>query len=69
MKAILEFELPQEQDQFNFAQHGWKYQAIVSDFREYLRAQHKYLNKDLLTIEELREKLNELEMHYEITNT
>ena len=42
MKAILQFNLPEEQDEFEVAQNGWKYRRVISDIDQYLRTVVKY---------------------------
>jgi len=42
MKAILEFNLPDEDEEFRLAQDGGKYLAAINDFRTYMRTQEKY---------------------------
>jgi hypothetical protein len=64
MKATLIFNLPEEQDEFEMAQQGWKYRSILDDFRSWLRSQSKHGDKYEFTIDELREKLSEIEGEY-----
>ena len=42
MKAILQFNLPEEQDEFEVAQNGWKYRRVVKDMDEHFRSIVKY---------------------------
>jgi len=42
MKAILQFTLPEEQEEFEAAQDGWKYRRIITDMDEHLRSIVKY---------------------------
>ena len=42
MKAILEFNLPEEQDDHRAALDGWKWRAVVSDIADQLRSALKY---------------------------
>lgn len=42
MKAILEFNLPEEQDQYDITASAGGYLAALSDFNEYLRKLRKY---------------------------
>lgn len=59
-KAILEFELPQETEEFELAQNGGKYKAALDNLDSWLRAMDKYENKRSVTVKEAREKLREL---------
>ena len=64
MKAILEFNLPDDQSEFDDATSGWKWKHMVWEFDQYLRSQIKY-NGDAYTQEQydqlvkIREKLYE----------
>ena len=42
MKAILEFNLPEDQDEFNQAVKGGDWRSLVWDFDQYLRSNTKY---------------------------
>lgn len=42
MKAVLEFQLPEEQDAFNLATNQGACSAAIAEMREYLRVQIKY---------------------------
>lgn len=42
MKATMEFDLPEEQDDFNYAVNGINYYTNLSDIRAYLRRKRKY---------------------------
>ena len=64
MKAILEFNLPEEKDDHDMALNGYKYKIAVGDIFDVLRKYSKY--DDSLTteqytlIDELRTKFNEI---------
>lgn len=45
MKGTLSFTLPEEQQDFETAQNGWKYLAALDEMDEWLRGEIKY--KDL----------------------
>ena len=47
MKAILEFNLPEDQEEFDASSKAWKYRAAVSQFDRYLRDQLKYNSDNL----------------------
>lgn len=50
MKGVLEFNLPEEQKEFNLAQNGGYYKAVLDDLDNLLRNVIKYdaslINKD-----------------------
>ena len=59
MKAILEFDLPDEQYEFHRAVEGRRWQWFAHDFNNYLRAQEKY-NESLTDDQaEMLEKIRE----------
>ena len=70
MKAILEFDLPEENEGHRDALAGWRYKAVISDLYAHIRSELKYNDKlkqaDIVIYEKLREKLKELEDEYEI---
>lgn len=57
MIAKLEFDLPEDQDDFKFAIHGRDFYSVLWELDLFLRSEIKYQNKDYQTI---RDKLNEL---------
>ena len=63
MKAILEFNLPDDQIDFNFATRGGKYYCALWEMDQWLRSQVKY-NESLTdeqhdTYQKCREQLRE----------
>ncbi len=58
MKAILEFNLPDEQERFNYAHNGLNYYSALCEFDEWLRTEYKYNGKDEMYA--VRQKLNEI---------
>jgi hypothetical protein len=64
MKAVLEFDLPEEQHEFDCAVDGWKWTLVAWELDQHLRAQLKYNDKlseeqyDLY--QEIRDKLWEI---------
>lgn len=63
-KIILEFDGIEEQNEARTALDGWKWQSVVWEMDQYLRAQMKY-NEDITddayaAVESAREKLKEL---------
>ena len=44
MKAILEFNLPEDKDDFEVAQQGWQWKIVVCELLDFLRSETKYKN-------------------------
>ncbi len=59
MKATIEFQLPDEQVEFETAANGSKAAAALHEFDMWLQAQQKHENKEKLRIETLRRILRE----------
>lgn len=69
MKATLEFNLPEEQEEYETANKANLYKAALSDCLQKLREDYKYGNhKALVTsyIEETRARLYEIIQEYNI---
>jgi len=66
MKAILEFNLPEDQPEFDLAVNGSKMHLVLWEMDQWLRAQYKYMpdneySEDKYeTYEKCREQLREL---------
>jgi hypothetical protein len=66
MKAILEFNLPEDQPDFDLAVNGAKAQVALWEMDQWLRAQYKYMSDDEYsedkyeTFEKCREQLREI---------
>ena len=58
MKATLEFNLPEDQDDFNYANNGFKYYLSLVEMDEWLRSEYKYNDKEEMY--EVREKLRQI---------
>ena len=56
MKAILEFNLPEDQERFDFAINGFNYYMALCEMDEWLRSEYKYNDKEEMYA--VREKLN-----------
>ena len=61
MKAVLKFNLPEEQSEHRLALDGWKWRSVVSDIADKLRSALKY-DDDLTPetdacLEKLREEV------------
>lgn len=61
-KAILEFKLPEEQDEFTLAKNGGKYYCILCDIYNILRDHTKYEKKLDLCWVELEDAMSEFQM-------
>jgi flavin-dependent dehydrogenase len=57
MKAILEFNLPEEKDEYEFANNGVNYYITLVEFDHWLRSEYKYNGNEPMF--EVRQKLNE----------
>jgi len=67
MEAILKFNLPEENDEFNSAINGSNYSSIIWELKQYLRSQLKYenLSNDAdEALEKVKEKIAELENNF-----
>jgi len=66
MKAILEFNLPEDQIDFDLAVNGAKAQVALWEMDQWLRAQYKYMSDDEYskdkyeTFEKCRDQLREI---------
>lgn len=57
MKATLEFNLPEEKDEYDFANNGLNYYSALVEFDQWLRSEYKYNGNEAMY--EVRQKLNE----------
>ena len=57
MKAILEFNLPEEKDEYDFANNGVNYYITLIEFDHWLRSEYKYNGNEAMF--EVREKLQQ----------
>jgi len=57
MKAILEFNLPEDKENFDFATNGINYYSALVEFDHWLRSEYKYNGNEPMF--EVRKKLNE----------
>ena len=58
MKATLEYNLPEDQYDFNHATNGFNYYMALVEMDEWLRSEYKYNGKEEMY--EVREKLREI---------
>jgi len=71
MKAILEYNLPDEQQEYDLANKGSDLSIIIWDFDQWLRNEVKYNNeltdKESDTYYKIRDKLREIMEEHDIT--
>lgn len=60
MKAILEFNLPEERDEWETANFAGEYRSTIVETLEWLRQMRKYQDMDAVMITEIEEKIFEL---------
>jgi hypothetical protein len=60
MKAILEFNLPEDNQEFEYAKNGILYSIVLEELDNWLRNKYKYEDQETITIDEVRAKLREL---------
>jgi hypothetical protein len=58
MKATLEFNLPEDNEDFNYATNGFNYYHALYEMDQWLRSEYKYNGKEDMW--EVREKLREI---------
>jgi len=71
MKAILEFNLPEDQNEFEMVNNASKTYSVIWNLQQWLRSQTKHppdsmSNDTYTTFEKCREKLNELIIDYNL---
>ncbi len=59
-KAILEFNLPEEREDFEIHNNAGSYYSAIFEIRVYIRNLNKYDDRDIIPKEELTEKLLDL---------
>ena len=72
MKAILKFNLPEEDHEFQMATQGSNFHSVLWDMDQYLRAKIKYASDDmsddtLKAFEKSRSQLHELMGDYNVS--
>jgi len=58
MKATLEFNLPEDQEEFKHVYNGFNYYMALVEMDQWLRSEYKYNGKE--DMYEVREKLREI---------
>jgi hypothetical protein len=68
MKKIFSIEVTEEDGMSSFLNHvqGVGLSLIISDLQEWLRSKSKYEDQEMISIEEVREKIVELKNEYQI---
>jgi len=56
-KAKIEFDLPEEQAEFQTTMNAGKYQSALWDITQWIRGQIKYTENETIEFEELRKKV------------
>jgi len=56
MKAILEFNLPEDKEDYDYANNGFNYYMALMEMDQWLRSEYKYNGKEEMYA--VREKLN-----------
>lgn len=59
-KAILEFNLPEEREDFDLAMNAVKLFCQKEDFYQWIRGLNKYSDQETIKIEEVFKKFNEV---------
>ena len=58
MKATLEFNLPEDREDFNYANNGFNYYMALVEMDEWLRSEYKYNDNEEMY--KVRNKLREI---------
>jgi len=60
MNIEMKFTLPEEDSEFEAATNGRNLANILYDYKSWLRSQQKHHNREVIEIDELRDKLSEM---------
>lgn len=60
MKAILEFEMPEEKEELHYALKGLSYSCVIEELDNWLRSKVKYEDIETIKVSEVRSKISEL---------
>ncbi len=66
MEAILKFNLPEDEEDMNLALQGKDFFCVLNALDDYLRDLFKYKNLEVISIEQIRDKILELKQEYQI---
>ncbi len=62
MKANLEFDLPEEQSEFQDAINSWRYKSVIRDLFDWLNQQEEFKPSEIITTEIMVNTLKENEV-------
>lgn len=60
-KVILEYNLPEEREELDTAYKGHIYKHTIEELDNWLRALSKYEDKEVVSIDDVRSKIREIE--------
>ena len=60
MKVTYDFNLPEEQDDFDIYNNSMKYYLALWDFQQEIREWQKYDDRDAIPVDDIVEKFNEV---------
>lgn len=66
MKATLEFNLPEEQEEFDLVNQARSLYLVIFELEDYLRDLTKYKNIETINVDDLRQKIVNLKLEYNI---
>jgi len=59
-KITMEFNLPEDQEDFDDARNGAAYRRVIDELYNWIRSQSKYTDLQYVEWNDLREKISEL---------
>lgn len=62
MKATLEFQLPEEQEDYDLVNQARNLYCVIYELEDYLRDLAKYKNQETINIDDLRQKIIDLKL-------
>lgn len=68
MKGILEFNLPEETQEFTTATKANSLSCVISEFDNHLRGLMKYEDLEQVSIQVMRDKLRQIINEYEVSD-
>lgn len=60
MKAILKFNLPKDNEDFQLAANAWKYHLVIGEFDQRLRSMYKHEDKETIDTYDCRQMLHDI---------
>jgi hypothetical protein len=58
-KLILEFDLHEDREEYEYALNGVKYSIVLSEIDNWLRGLSKYTDQETVSIDEVRSKIHQ----------